>query len=80
MIWEGYSKVRQLEKLGDGGGGGWSVFVNIKDWQGQSKSSKVSQYFYLIDLFCVSFHIGRGSASELPSPTSVSAQDTSSIT
>ena len=38
MIWEGYSKIRQLEKLGDGwvGGGWWVVFANNKDWQGQS--------------------------------------------
>ena len=38
MIWEGYSKIWQLEKLGDGWGwvDGWLVFVNNKDWQGQS--------------------------------------------
>ena len=47
MIWEGYSKISQLEKLGDdgwvvgwvGGGGwlaGWLGFVNDKDWKGQS--------------------------------------------
>ena len=37
MIQEGNSKIRQLEKLGDGvGGGGWLVFAKIKDWQSQS--------------------------------------------
>ena len=45
MIWEGYSKICQLEKLGDGVGGGgwvggwvggWLVLVRYKDWQSQS--------------------------------------------
>ena len=38
MYMEGFRQIRLLEKLGDGWGwvDGWSVFVNIKDWQGQS--------------------------------------------
>ena len=42
MIWESYSKIWQLEKLCDGWGLGlgWSVFTNIKDWQGQSIFAK----------------------------------------
>ena len=36
MILEGYSDIWLLEKLGDGGGVGWSVFARVKDWQSQS--------------------------------------------
>ena len=35
-----FRQVKLLEKLGDGGGWGWSVFADIKDWQGQSTKAR----------------------------------------